>query len=127
MADRRGRHERSSDAPSGTLRQHDMSDLLRRNMFGHLVAEPGQVDAGKERLAGAQQDRRDDNVHVVDEVGSQILSDGGHPSAETDIAAAGRLVCLLECGLAIGDEMEDRAASISSDGRAWWVSTKTGT
>ena len=88
-----------------------MRRLLRRDMLAHLVAERGHVETGEERLAATEEDGRDDEMHLVDEPGVQILPDSGCASAEADVAAARRLLGTGKRGLdAVGDEMEDRAA-----------------
>src|SRR6185369_15663371 len=72
--------------------EDDVSRLLRGNVLCHLIAERAKVDAGEERLAAAEQDGRDRDMHLVDQPRLQILADGGDAAAEADIAAA-RCLC----------------------------------
>ena len=50
----------------------------------------------EEPFPGAEQDRDDRDIHLVDEAGSQILLDRGRATAQPDVAAAGCVECLLE-------------------------------
>lgn len=52
-----------------SLRQGDMGRMLCRNIFGALISEFRQVDAAKKVLPGAEKDRGDGEVQLVDEPG----------------------------------------------------------
>src|SRR5437867_12634473 len=58
----------------------------RRHMLGARIAQRRQVDPGKERLTTAEQDRRDRDMHLVDEPRLEILAHRARPAADLDIA-----------------------------------------
>ena len=51
-------------------------------MLGACIAQRRQVDPRKERLTTAEQDRRDRDVHLVDEPRLEILAHRGRPAAD---------------------------------------------
>src|SRR6266566_1694450 len=55
-------------------------------MLGARIAQRRQIEPRKEMLAAAQQDRRDRDVHFVDEARLEILAHRGRPAADLDIA-----------------------------------------
>ena len=57
-------------------------------MLSARIAQRRQVDPRKERLTTAEQDRRDRDMHLVDEPRLEILAYGGRPAADLDIAVA---------------------------------------
>src|SRR6266516_1509353 len=57
-------------------------------MLGARIAQRRQIEPRKEMLAAAQQDRRDRDVHFVDEARLEILAHRGRPAADLDIAPA---------------------------------------
>ena len=61
-------------------------------MAGALEAERGQVDAGEQRLARAEHDRRDREVDVVHQAGAQVLADRRDAAAEAHVPAGGRVL-----------------------------------
>src|SRR5215208_588097 len=77
--------------------------------------------------APAEQNRDHHGVHVVDEPGGKEVADHGGASADAYVLAVCGLAGRLErLGGRRVEEVEHRAASISIDGRGWWVRTKTG-
>src|SRR5205814_4414131 len=54
-------------------------------MLGARIAQRRQVDPRKERLTTAEQDRRDRDMHLVDEPRLEILAHRGRPAADLDI------------------------------------------
>src|SRR5207249_290093 len=69
------------------------------------------VDPRKERLTTAEQDRRDRDMHLVDEPRLEILAHRGRPAADLDIAPARGLPGATERFLnSAGDEMKDGPA-----------------
>src|SRR5256885_4837509 len=80
-------------------------------MLGARIAQRRQVDPGKERLTTAEQDRRDRDMHLVDEPRLEILAHRGRPAADLDIAPARGLPGATERFLnSAGDEMKDGPA-----------------
>src|SRR5207247_4600736 len=55
-------------------------------MLGARIAQRRQVDPRKERLTTAEQNRRDRDMHLVDEPRLEILPHRGRPAAPLDIA-----------------------------------------
>ncbi len=88
-----------------------MCGMLCRNIFGALITESWQVDAGKKMLSGAEQDRGDSKVQFVDESCAKVLSNRGDTAAEPDILAAGSIGGEPKCSADIvGNEVEYGAA-----------------
>src|SRR5690554_4712367 len=88
-----------------------MGRLLPRHVLAYAVAETDRVDAGEEVLTTAKQQRRDRDVQLVDQPGTQILPDGRNAAADHHVLAAGGLERARPCRLdAVGDEMKDRAS-----------------
>src|SRR2546428_536687 len=80
-------------------------------MLGARIAQRRQVHPRKERLTSAEQDRRDRDVHFVDEARLEILAHRGRPAADLDIAPARGLPGATERFLnSAGDEMIDGPA-----------------
>src|SRR3954453_15500529 len=64
-----------------------------------------------EPFAPAEDDRHDDDVHVVDQIGLEELSNGADATTDADVEGAGQGTSLLECGDRVGvHEMECRPA-----------------
>jgi len=81
-------------------------------VFGAFVAEPRRVDAGEKMFPGAEQDRCNGEVHIVDQSGPQILPDRRHSAAEADVLAAGGVDGAFKRLIdAVGDEMKRGAAA----------------
>src|SRR5690348_8199 len=80
-------------------------------MLGARITQRRQMDPRKEMLTTAEQDRRNRDVHLVDEPRLEILSHRGNATAELDVEAARGLSGALERILnPTGDEMKDRPA-----------------
>src|SRR3954470_13501280 len=72
--------KRSSDPTlgfGGLPSHHQVHRRLGGDVLLHSVAERGKIDAFEQRLALAEQDWRDGEVHLVQEPRLQILADGG--------------------------------------------------
>ena len=93
-------------------REYDVRRGRRRHMLGARIAQRRQVHPRKKRLATAEQNRRDRDVHLVDEPRLEILSHRGRPAADLDIAPTPRgLPGATERFLnSAGDEMKDGPA-----------------
>src|SRR5213592_95818 len=92
-------------------REYDVRRGRRRHMLGARIAQRRQVDPRKERLTTAEQDRRDRDMHLVDEPRLEILAHRGRPAADLDIAPARGLPGATERFLnSAGDEMKDGPA-----------------
>src|ERR1043166_5587589 len=80
-------------------------------MLGARITQRRQIDPAKEVLATAEQDRRDRDVHLVDEPCLEILPHRGNSAAELDVEVARGLASARERVLnPAGDEMKDRPA-----------------
>src|SRR5437879_3574962 len=80
-------------------------------MLGARIAQRPQVHPSEERLTTAEQDRRDRDVHFVDEPRLEILTHRGRPAADLDIALARGPPGATERFLnSAGDEMKDGPA-----------------
>ena len=71
-----------------------MHRVRRRHVFAAHVAERGQVDAGEQRFARAEQGRREREVQLVDEARSKVLADRRRAAANPNVGyfAGGSLV-----------------------------------
>src|SRR5438874_11790596 len=97
--------------PLSFSREYDVRRGRRRHMLSARIAQRRQVDPRKERLTTAEQDRRDRDMHLVDEPRLEILAYGGRPAADLDIAPARGLPGATERFLnSAGDEMKDGPA-----------------
>src|SRR6266481_10048517 len=93
------------------LCQDDVRDVGCGNVLGAVIAELCCVDTGEEVLSGAQQDRGDGQMHLVDQPGAKVLPNRGYAAAKSDVLAVGGVGrSLKRCVDTIGDEMENRAA-----------------
>ena len=70
-----------------------MSGALAGNRRVALIPERAQVDAGEQMLAGAEQDRPEREVQLVDQAGAQVLPDRRDAAAEADVACRRPLPC----------------------------------
>src|SRR5207253_338680 len=97
---------------AGSLsREYDVRRGRRRHMLGARIAQRRQVHPRKERLTTAEQDRRDRDMHLVDEPRLEILAHRGRPAADLDIEPARGLPGATERFLnSAGDEMKDGPA-----------------
>src|SRR5216110_2280849 len=92
-------------------REYNVRRGRRCHMLGARIAQRRQVYPRKERLATAEQDRRDRDVHCVDVARLEILAHRGHPAADLDIAPPRGLPGATERFLnSTGDEMIDGPA-----------------
>src|SRR5437763_14684860 len=92
-------------------REYDVRRGRGRHMLSARIAQRRQVDPRKERLTTAEQDRRDRDMHLVDEPRLEILAHRGRPAADLDIAPARGLPGATERFLnSAGDEMKDGPA-----------------
>src|SRR2546421_11067924 len=97
--------------PLRSSREYDVRRGRRRHMLGARIAQGRQVDPRKERLTTAEQDRRDRDMHLVDEPRLEILAHRGRPAADLDIELARGLTGAPERFLdSAGDEIEDGPA-----------------
>src|SRR3989449_11394444 len=86
------KHARLPRSPAATIgrlsfsREYDVRRARRRHMLGARIAQRRQVDPRKERLTTAEPDRRDRDVHFVDEARLEIFAHRGRPAADLDIA-----------------------------------------
>jgi hypothetical protein len=91
------------------LAQKDVGRTFARDGPRAFIAQSTQIDAVQEMLPGAEQDRSDGEMQLVDQAGPQILPNRGHAATEADIAAAGCRGRLLQGGVnAFGDEAKLR-------------------
>src|SRR5438046_10009040 len=74
--------------PLSFSREYDVRRGRRRHMLGARITQRRQIDARKERLTTAEQDRRDRDMHLVDEARLEILAHRGRPAADLDIEVA---------------------------------------
>ena len=95
----------------GALAQEQVRRAFARVHARAFVAERVEVEPGEQRLAAAQQHRRQREVQFVDQACLQILAHRRHAAAEAHVAPAGRLARAFERIVdAAGDEMEAGAA-----------------
>ena len=73
---------------SGLSAQDQMRGGGGRDVFGTAITKPNNVQACEEMLAGAEQDRRDGQMQLVDQAGLQILSDRIDAAAQPHVLAA---------------------------------------
>lgn len=97
--------------PSLRAPDHHMRRVGGRDLAGAAVAELRHVQPGEKMLAGAEQDRRDREMHLVDQAFLQILPDRGDAAADPHILVLGGRLRLFERRMdAVGDEVKRRAA-----------------
>jgi hypothetical protein len=78
----------------------------RRHMLRAFVAQGHSVNPRKEMFTGAEKNRRDSNVHLVDQAGLKVLADGADAATQPDILAIGGFSRPLQSGLdAVGDKL----------------------
>jgi hypothetical protein len=62
-------------------------------------------------FTGAEQNRHDSNVHLVDQDGLKVVADGADAATQPDILTIGGFSPLLQSGLdAVGDKMKGGTA-----------------
>src|SRR5689334_1098961 len=89
-----------------------MRRVRRGNMLDAFIAELRRVDAGEKMFSGAEQHRRNGQVHLVNQSGTQILPYRRDSAAQADISVAGRVSRAFKRFVdAVGDEMKCGAAA----------------
>ena len=92
--------------------KNDVCRVSRGYVLGALVAEFESVDICQKVLSGSKQYRGNGKVHLIDEPGAKILSDGRDSAAEPDVFSVGRIGGSLQRHVdTIGYKMKGRAAS----------------
>jgi hypothetical protein len=66
----------SSGVTAHAPREYDVGCHLRRRVLGAAVPKGPKIDPFEQSLAGAQQNRRDGKVHLIDEICAQVLLNG---------------------------------------------------
>src|SRR6266576_1390013 len=111
IASRRSGTRRPRDSRLLWKSEYDVGRGRRRHMLGARITQRRQIDPRKEMLATAEQDRRNRDVHLVDEPRLEILAHRGDASADLDIEVARGLPGAPERFLnSAGDEMKDGPA-----------------
>ena len=72
-----------------------MHRIGRGHMLRTLIPQRQYVDSGEEVFSGAENNRADRNVHLVDQLGSKVLPDRGGPTTEANITTVSRLLRTL--------------------------------
>ena len=74
------------------FRQDDVHRVRAADTLGAFEAQCRQVDAGEQGLARSEQGRRERQVHLVHQTGTQELSDGRDATAQANVLTPGRLL-----------------------------------
>src|ERR1700719_4914452 len=109
--------------------EYNMGGFRRRNELNAFVSQGAHVNPLEQSLSPAQQDRRDSDVHLIDEARTKILLDSVRSAANAHIHAVGclarpvkRLVNTardeVECRFAL--HLDGRASVMSQD-ESWNV------
>src|SRR5688572_14734788 len=86
------------------------NSVWRRGGF-YFKALLESFESVPEPFAPAQDDRHEDDVHVVDQIGLEELSNRADAATDPDVEVAGEGASLLECGDGVGvNEMEGCSA-----------------
>ena len=86
-------------------------DGRRGDELDALVADSAAVEVVEEALTAAEQYWHDRDVHLVDQAGAEVLLDGCHPAAESDVLTVRCVERLLERRFdVVVDEVEGRPA-----------------
>lgn len=109
--------------------QHNVRGSRRGDVLGAGVSQRWQVDAFEQRFARAEQDRRDGDVHFIDQPLLQVLPDGRGPASDADIHSVGGFARLIEgVADAASDEVkggaafhDERSASVIREHENWLV------
>src|SRR5215831_20600992 len=72
-------------------------------------------------LPGTEQDRRDDEVQLVDQPGAKVLANRRDAATEANVAAARRGSCLLQGGTNTFGNEPELGVSLHPDRPAWVV------
>ena len=92
---------------------------LRGHVLDTAISQRSQVNSLEESLSSTQQDRRDRDVQLINEAGTEVLLYGVGPTAKAYIHSVGCLARPLQRFVnAARHEMERGIASISMGGRA---------
>ncbi len=84
-----------------------MRDVRCGNVLGAAIAELRCVDASEKVFPGTEKDRRDGEMHLVDQASAKVLANRGDSAAKPDVLTVGGLGGSLKCRVdAIGHEME---------------------
>src|SRR5580658_1205651 len=98
-----------------------MGRAFSRDLFRAFVTQRTHVDVHPKMLPGAEQDRPDGQMQLVNQRGAQILTNGGYAAAEANVAAACCSAGLFQSGVnAAGDKPKLRA-SRHTERRPWIV------
>src|SRR5262245_56894359 len=96
--------------PSVFQHQH-MRGLFTGNGVDGSEPKRMEIEAGKEMLSISQEHRRQGQMHLIDQAGGQIGTNGGNTSANSNVFVSGRGFRFLEGGLdAFGDKEKGRTA-----------------
>ena len=88
-----------------------MSGTWRAFVPGAGVAQGRKVCSFKESFTSAKQDRRNGDVHLVDQALAKILLNDVYAATKTNVLAFGRFASLRQGGgNALGNEVEGRSA-----------------
>src|SRR5258708_29136969 len=68
--------------------QKDVGRTFARDGLGAFIAQSAHVDALQEMLPRTEQDGWDGEMQLVDQGRAPILPNGGHATAEANVAAA---------------------------------------
>src|ERR1700728_2457899 len=95
-----------------------MGGFVRRDELNAFVSQSAQVNRLEQSLSSAQQDRRDSDVHLIDEAQTKILLEGLRSAANAHIHSVGCVVRSVKRLVNTArDEVECRSA-FHLDGRA---------
>src|SRR6185437_14837378 len=75
--------------------EHDMHRELACGTLCYVEAECRQIEPGEHRFTSAQHDRRDCQVHLVDQSSRKILPHRGDAAADLDVFSADHGLCFL--------------------------------
>jgi hypothetical protein len=91
-----------------------------------LIAELGCVDAGEKVFAGAEEDRGNGEMHLVDESRAQVLPDCSDAPAQPDILAIRGFAGAFQRNVDAVTKWKVVPPFMGTDARGWLVSTNTG-
>src|SRR6266478_5945208 len=94
-----------------------MCGMRSGNVFSDLIAEFACVNSGKKILPGTEQDRRNGQVHFVNETREKVLPDGRDSAAKPDVSIFCCVSGSFKRGMdSVGYEMEG-SSSVHGDRR----------
>jgi len=95
-----------------------MGGILRGDMLDTSIPERQHVNAIEKMLTRSEEDRRDGDVHLVDQPFAQVLPNRGYAASDPDILPGrgfdGPIKCLVN---PVGDEVERRPPFMVMDAR----------